>query len=346
MAVLSATLVACGDSPESPSRGARSTPAPMHAVPTLALISGADGKDVAIAKANDWKQLVVVTGDSVKGSIRPVLFSSLAWSPDGRQLAFTGDLGAHPTQQASDIYTVAVRNRRVRRVTQTQDAFNPVWSPDGRSIAFTRLRKDGITGSLWMVRPDGSGRTRLTAPGRDQMDVAGSFSPDGSLLAFTRSGEDAFPGPEPSPATIWTMRTDGSEAQDLADHASDPAFSPDGGRIAFVSDRDENGKLEYGDRVTFANELYVMDADGSKPRRLTRTQDLNEASPSWLPEGTRIAYRRGEAVDNAEGIVAMEVNADGTCPHVILADKKLHVWYVNPTWQPGRSRRGAARRRC
>ena len=65
-------------------------------------------------------------------------------------------------------------------------------------------------------------------------------------------------------------------------------------RIAFVSDRDRNGELCYGDRCFIANELYVANADGSSPLRLTRTQDLNEARPSWLPNGSRIAYQRGD----------------------------------------------------
>jgi WD40-like Beta Propeller Repeat len=75
-----------------------------------------------------------------------------------------------------------------------------------------------------------------------------------------------------------------------------PPFSPDGERIAFVSDRDRNGGLSYGDRGFFANELYVMAADGGDQRRLTRTRHLNEAQPSWLPGGTRLAFQRGEQI--------------------------------------------------
>jgi hypothetical protein len=56
-----------------------------------------------------------------------------------------------------------------------------------------------------------------------------------------------------------------------------------------VSDRDETGQLSYGDRSFFANELYVMDADGGHPVRLTRTKQLNESSPSWSPDGRVIA---------------------------------------------------------
>jgi TolB protein len=57
----------------------------------------------------------------------------------------------------------------------------------------------------------------------------------------------------------------------------DPAWSPDGKRIAFTSERD-------GDR-----EVYVMNADGTNPVRLTTTAGFDE-NPSWSPNGTRIAF--------------------------------------------------------
>jgi hypothetical protein len=50
---------------------------------------------------------------------------------------------------------------------------------------------------------------------------------------------------------------DGSDARKLAGRSEDPAFSPDGRRIAFASDRNENGSLNYGDKAFFANEPYI-----------------------------------------------------------------------------------------
>jgi Tol biopolymer transport system component len=53
----------------------------------------------------------------------------------------------------------------------------------------------------------------------------------------------------------------------LAELASDPSFSPDGSRIVFASAQDRNGRVLDGpDDSHTANELYVMDADGTDPR--------------------------------------------------------------------------------
>jgi Tol biopolymer transport system component len=92
------------------------------------------------------------------------------------------------------------------------------------------------------------------------------------------------------------INLDGSGERVLGGTATDPAFSPDGSRIAYASARDRNGTLNYGEISTIATELYVMDADGDNRRRLTHTRNVDELSPSWSPTGTTIAYHARAAV--------------------------------------------------
>ena len=79
---------------------------------------------------------------------------------------------------------------------------------------------------------------------------------------------------------IYVMDSDGTNQRRLTANQADnyrPAWSPDGTKIAFVSNR--NGGL---------NQIYVMDADGKNPIRLTDT--AKDDYPSWSPDGQRIAF--------------------------------------------------------
>jgi Tol biopolymer transport system component len=333
VAVVAAALAtaACGEEP----RGKTSR---------IAFFSTADSNYRLPTANSDGQGIRVIAGESIRGSVTPHLFTRPSWSPDGRQIAFAGVASGDPAGFRADVYTMGADGSRQRRLTKTRDAFGPVWSPDGRTIVFTRLRGP-LSGSLWAMRPDGSERERLTQDSRGRTDLAGSFSPDGSELVFTQSTCAGRRGCLSMRSALVTVRRDGSRERKLLDRAGEPAFSPDGRRIAFVSDRDENGSLSYGDRTTFASELYVMGVDGSSQRRLTWTRDLNEAAPSWSPDGSRLAFQRGRVIDNAEGTSLLEMNADGTCEREILADPRLDTWYASPAWRPG-GRAGGAPLEC
>ena len=125
-----------------------------------------------------------------------------------------------------------------------------------------------------------------------------------------------------------------------------PGFSKNGSRMADGGARDRNGTLEYGGISSIATELYVMDADGSNRRRLTRTRRTNELAPSWSPDGRILAYTRGRPYQNAEIYSIWQVNPDGTCPETLLAGRPRGNWYASPVWRPGRPTRQPDRLRC
>jgi len=91
---------------------------------------------------------------------------------------------------------------------------------------------------------------------------------------------------------IYTISSDGSDLRRLTDSLSfdaEPSWSPDGARIAFISDRDGN------------REIYTMSSDGSDVRRLTN-DEFRDREPSWSPDGSRIAFvsdRDGDCQENS-----------------------------------------------
>jgi Tol biopolymer transport system component len=106
-----------------------------------------------------------------------------------------------------------------------------------------------------------------------------------------------------------------------------------------VTDRDENGLHATGsDENAFANELYVMDSDGGDAKRLTDTEELDEGSPSWSPDGERIAYEREGPARFIKQL--MVVASQGGCAariagNAAVSDVRRVRDYGQPVWRPG-----------
>jgi len=132
-----------------------------------------------------------------------------------------------------------------RRSITEKDLFDFVWvanpqvSPDGSRVAFTRVvvdaKRTGYETSLWTVdTAGGSAPVRLT---NGKHDGAPRWSPDGKRIAFVRGDEKDDAG-KPKPPQIAVLSLEGGEAwviTSLPKGASNPIWSPDGKRIAFIS---------------------------------------------------------------------------------------------------------------
>jgi Tol biopolymer transport system component len=144
---------------------------------------------------------------------------------------------------------------------------SPAWSSDGTELVFLRSGP----GHLGLVRakPDGTGG--LTDLGPDLSDRFTflsnlTVSPDGSRLAFT--GRELT-----GKVQLYVMDVAGQDPVALTQGPSDngePTWSPDGQRIAFVSNRDGNF------------EVYVMNANGENQIRLT-DDPADDTDPAWRP---------------------------------------------------------------
>ena len=158
----------------------------------------------------------------------------LAWSPLGNKIAFVSRRDGN-----AEIYVMNADGSGLRRLTRnTVGDRNPVWSPDGRRIAFES------NWQLNVMNADGSGQRRLTRNGG--RNFAPAWSPDGQKIAFERRLGRKKYGPcsgcgRASTFEIWVMNADGSGQQRLTTQGAQPGWSPDGQKIAFMSERDGNG---------------------------------------------------------------------------------------------------------
>ncbi len=225
---------------------------------------------------------------------------------------------------------------------QVQD-LEPTPSPDGTRIAFTSVRSGDQ--EIWMMYQDGSGLRQLTfAPGEDR---PGTFSPDGTRIAF-HSGRfpNAGPGAGHSTFEIMVMNADGTNQQRMTNNNfqdSLAAWSPDGSRIAFTSNRTTPPGTPQTELSLFFDvyTLVPVDAnnDGNADVQTRITNTLGEDShPHWSPDARMITFhsRRDHIPPTNLGIEIYRMNADGTNP-VRLTGPDM-IFDAFPVWSPDGTR--------
>jgi Tol biopolymer transport system component len=193
------------------------------------------------------------------------------WSPDGRRIAFSADPKGN-----FDIFIMDADGGRPLAVTSSpEDDLAVAWGPDGKTLFFARSKGATSRGesSVWKIDLDG-GRESRAIPGFRRSHGLGDVSPLTRDIAFTGrrllGGWDVFLS-DPRGGSIKELTKGG--------RACRPRFSPDGRKIAFVSS-EADGK----------GDIWVMNADGSSPERITEGNDTYDYFPSWSPDGSRIVF--------------------------------------------------------
>ncbi len=245
----------------------------------------------------------------------PVL-SEKALSPDGQQLAYVdgGSVWVVQVHGASSPEIAGLLRRLTAPIPAWKNTVEIVWSRDAKWIALNvveRLQDDLEEEAIYIV-PSAGGQPQKVP--LELKNYAGTYedyglglSPDGSWLAYTtfKAGEDAA---QPS---VYLAPTKGGTTRRLTRPPSrEPAFSPDGKRMAYVGlikgwERDP-------DRL-WGQQVWVTPIDGGSPALVYQSPRAERLwGPTWSPDGKMLAFTVGTSPgDEGRGIVFVPLGTDG-----------------------------------
>jgi Tol biopolymer transport system component len=219
------------------------------------------------------------------------------------KLAFVSNLGSGPDISVMNADGTGQTNLTNSPTTRES---GPAWSPDGTKIAFYSNKDhypvdcDDVDVpcdyEIYVMNGDGTGLTRLTNTLDDQQ-TAPTWTPDGTRITFLRVFLNSCTH-EGCDQRVVTINADGTgeTTQPAGMNPSDPAWSPNGQKLAHVS----------YNRFTFSGSLYTINADGTGLTWFccdASGSNPPPGSPDWSPDGTAIVffYARQVARKNLDG---------------------------------------------
>jgi dipeptidyl aminopeptidase/acylaminoacyl peptidase len=246
-------------------------------------------------------------------------------SPDGKSIAYTvTTMNRELDRLETQIWTVDWKGTQSLQMTYgPESASSPRWSPDGKYLSFLSSHKDekgeGKT-QIWLLDRRGGEAQPLTDVKRDIETY--SWSPDGRNILLQLNGDEetsadadkdkkARKAPKPIVIDRYQFKqdiegylTDASRSQisifDVTEKKlevitsnrryddQNPTWSPDGSKIAFVSDRTSDPDQ------TAIDEIYVVDAKaGATPQKIASCNSPSGQHIRWSPDGKWIAYLEG-----------------------------------------------------
>ena len=249
-----------------------------------------DGESIAFSSDSGvYSGVYVMNADGTnQRRVTDFLGGDPSWSPSGAELAFR--TSRHQTAENSlnsEIYVVRVDGTDERRLTNnTASELMPEWSPSGEEIAYYSTLSnnvDAFGSDISVMNSDGTNQRRVTDNPGYAYDP--DWSPDGREITFLNIG-----GSSQNYYNIYKVRADGTGLTNLTDtpwftweSLTNPAWSPDGKKIAFYGRRVVSFDDDVGEHILDPG-IYLMNPDGSGVTKIPGTDFTAVIDLDWQPK--------------------------------------------------------------
>lgn len=195
----------------------------------------------------------------------------------------------------------------------------PAWSPDGKELLYTS--QVGPVRKLFRKGARNGAAVQVTQGPFDDLQPA--WAPDGRRIVFIRSreaGQKLQPGDpfgEWGGADLWSLELQSGQEERLVEQAANPAFSPDGSRIAL--DASWAGPRR----------IWLVDASGHNPQQATTdtSEEVVHLAPRWSPDGKKIVFQNAQRTKYDVRVADLETKQLTSVTDDYPAD-------IRPAWSP------------
>ena len=276
----------------APALGGRATP--------VARPESDDTYIVSVAYSPNGDEIAYATNDSSETGaiyVKPVQstgggrmiadsisdMAGLAWSPDGRWLAYSVGNGAfyrYRNLAPADLWVISMAEGTQTPIRVTEDVFmnqSPVWMPESDYLLFVSDRGGG--GEVYQVEISASG-----APVGEPTSVSTGL--DASMISVSGEGDTLAYADYSARSNIFRLSLS-ADGPVRAEDATPVTFEE---QMIETIDVDRAGaKLLYDSNISGNQDIYSRPIDGGQPVRLT-TDPADDFAAAWSPDGTKIVF--------------------------------------------------------